>query len=74
VIRVVHRRFLAALLPLFEAFEQRLATRRDAEVDEQVVPPATPEAGPVKKSSAETVPMNGSSMWTCGSMKPGSTN
>ena len=40
----------------------------------QVVPPAMPEAVPVSKSSADTVPMNGSSMWTCGSMKPGNTS
>ena len=39
-----------------------------------VVPPASPEAVPLSKSSAETVPMKGSSMWTWGSMKPGNTN
>ncbi len=40
----------------------------------QVVPPAMPEAVPDSKSSADTVPMNGSSMWTCGSIMPGNTN
>ena len=39
-----------------------------------VVPPARPAAVPVKKSSAATVPMNGSCMWVCGSMPPGITN
>ena len=39
----------------------------------QVVPPATPDAVPDSKSSADTVPMNGNSMCTCGSMKPGNT-
>ena len=38
-----------------------------------VVPPATPAAVPVKKSSLATVPMNGSSIWVCGSMPPGMT-
>src|SRR5258706_5131191 len=38
-----------------------------------VVPPARPAAVPVKKSSAATVPMNGSCMWVCGSMPPGRT-
>jgi len=37
----------------------------------QVVPPATPDAVPLSKSSTDTVPMNGSSMWTWGSMNPG---
>src|SRR6218665_2183181 len=36
-----------------------------------VVPPARPAAVPVKKSSAVTVPMNGSCMWVWGSMPPG---
>ena len=38
-----------------------------------VVPPASPAAVPVKKSSLDTVPMNGSCMWVCGSMPPGIT-
>src|SRR5689334_20425112 len=38
-----------------------------------VVPPASPAAVPVKKSSLATVPMNGSCMCVCGSMPPGIT-
>jgi hypothetical protein len=38
-----------------------------------VVPPAAAALVPVKKSSDATVPMNGSSMWVCGSMPPGMT-
>ncbi len=38
-----------------------------------VVPPATPAAVPVKKSSELTVPMKGISMWVCASMPPGKT-
>ena len=36
-----------------------------------VVPPASPAAVPVKKSSIVTVPMKGSCMCVCGSMPPG---
>ena len=38
-----------------------------------VVPPASPAAVPVKKSSIVTVPMKGSCMCVCGSMPPGMT-
>ena len=38
-----------------------------------VVPPASAEAVPEKKSSTATVPMKGISMWVCGSIPPGMT-
>jgi hypothetical protein len=36
-----------------------------------VVPPASPAAVPLKKSSLATVPMKGNCIWVCGSMPPG---
>ena len=38
-----------------------------------VVPPARAAMVPLSKSSAVVVPMNGMSMWVCGSMPPGIT-
>jgi hypothetical protein len=40
----------------------------------EVVPPASPAAVPLKKSSLATVPMKGSCMCVCGSMPPGMTS
>jgi len=43
----------------------------DGEVDDGVVPPMAAARVPVRKSSAETVPPKGISMWVWASMPPG---